>query len=240
MYVFGQDDWLFFARDDNGVLIYYVSECSPAWLDAPHRGEAAYGTDAWRTDNAYMHRYVSQHAAELYWRQADTCTPDTSEDLTWPLADDPEFAASSAQTYLPRPTVRKVSSALQAGDIVAEHGMRVRLDTLRSYPCENKNHDGCGPTIYAWSGTVINMLDARAAGIIPRSFLFDNDRHSRGPGHGREDQWTVQGNDLATWPVEVTVPQARIFCCYAWLPYPQPGQEITCPSCRSVLAVPAP
>jgi hypothetical protein len=25
---------------------------------------------------------------------------------------------------------------------------------------------------------------------------------NRGPGHGREDTWVVQGNDLATWWVE--------------------------------------
>ncbi len=56
----------------------------------------------------------------------------------------------------------------------------------------------------AWScpGTVLNMDEVRAARIVPRSFLYDAERDRRGPGHGREDFWTVQGNNLAMWTVE--------------------------------------
>jgi hypothetical protein len=57
-------------------------------------------------------------------------------------------------------------------------------------------------TVYAHLGTVLNAAEVRQAGIVPPSFLWDEERHTKGPGHGREDSWTVQGNDLATWWVE--------------------------------------
>lgn len=52
---------------------------------------------------------------------------------------------------------------------------------------------------YAWPGRVLNVEEVREAGTVPRSFLFDAERRQRGPGHGREDSWNVQGNVLATW-----------------------------------------
>jgi hypothetical protein len=58
----------------------------------------------------------------------------------------------------------------------------------------------------AWAcyGTVLNLAEVREAGIVPWSFLFDAERDSKGPGHGREDFWNVQGNNLAYWAVERT------------------------------------
>jgi len=102
---------------------------------------------------------------------------------------------------------------LRAGDIVLSHGMRVRLDTLRTHhgghyfspdgKTEGTCHQGYGPAgtesccvIYAWSGTVTNLEEVREARIVPVGWLRTDD--------GRTDQWTVQGNYLATWRVERT------------------------------------
>jgi hypothetical protein len=71
---------------------------------------------------------------------------------------------------------------LRAGDIVVTHGMRVRLDTLVTYP------SGHGQTVYAWHGTVTNPEDVRREDLVPLSWWRDG--------------WTVQGNDLARWSVE--------------------------------------
>ena len=104
-------------------------------------------------------------------------------------------------------TLRHIPTGLiRVGDVVRAHGMRVHIDTIRPYHapgsgCLDRTDGSCD---LAWScpGTVLNLAEVRAAGIMPRSFLYDEARHSGGPGHGREDSWNVQGNNLATWTVE--------------------------------------
>jgi hypothetical protein len=89
---------------------------------------------------------------------------------------------------------------IQVGDIVLEHGMRVRIDEIETYP---GGPHGMG-TVYACRGTVTNLIEVRQAGIVPRHFLFNEPRYNGGPtaDGAREDYWVVQGNDLATWTVE--------------------------------------
>jgi hypothetical protein len=108
-------------------------------------------------------------------------------------------------------TLRGVPTGeLRPGDVVLAHGMRVRIDRVVPY---HPGGRGCvtGPGAatltqcdLAWScsGTVTNLAEVRATGIIPRSFLYDSVRDRLGPGHGREDFWNVQGNNLATWTAE--------------------------------------
>jgi hypothetical protein len=64
--------------------------------------------------------------------------------------------------------------------------MRVRLGEIEQYQ---------GPYgVVTWSiGTVLNLDEVRAAGIVPAAFLRRD---------GREDAWNVQGNDNARWEVE--------------------------------------
>ncbi|PNG17016.1 hypothetical protein [Streptomyces cahuitamycinicus] len=98
----------------------------------------------------------------------------------------------------PQPeTEIKDSSQLAEGDIVREHGMRVRLDKLTTVERQ-------GLTVYHWAGTVLNMPEVREAKHVPLSFLRTQKWE---PGQGwvtdREDYWAVQGNKLATWAVEV-------------------------------------
>jgi hypothetical protein len=93
---------------------------------------------------------------------------------------------------------RVPTSGIRIGDIVSAHGMRVRIDNIRIYD----DHPGSGPyPTYACHGTVLNLDETLAAGIVPPSFLHDAERDNLGPGHGREDYWNIQGNDLATWTI---------------------------------------
>jgi hypothetical protein len=104
---------------------------------------------------------------------------------------------------------------LKVGDVVSSYGIRVRIDgPARVYHggCDyrDNNLDGYVPVpghepkcrvVYAWPSTVLNLDEVLANRIAPRSFFFDTERDHKGPGHGREDYWTIQGNDLATWSV---------------------------------------
>ncbi|WP_328491222.1 hypothetical protein [Streptomyces zaomyceticus] len=92
-------------------------------------------------------------------------------------------------------TVRKLSSELQAGDVVHEYGMRVRLDELVCPPYSGHG----GALVYSWRGTVLNLADVHAESYVPRSFL----RQWEGLRLLRGDVWTVQGNANALRDVEV-------------------------------------
>lgn len=93
------------------------------------------------------------------------------------------------------------SSEIQVGDVVREHGMRVRIDEIHTYPSGRESY----PTVYACQGTVLNLDEVREAGIVPMSFLCTDYRWVAGEGHvpARRDHWNVQGNDLARWLVEI-------------------------------------
>lgn len=69
------------------------------------------------------------------------------------------------------------TTLLQADDLVLTHGMKVQL----SHPLPTDRED-----VVAWSGIVTNYADVIAEGRIPASFI-------------RDRQWTIQGNQLATW-----------------------------------------
>lgn len=99
--ILGQDDWLIYGRTADGRLIYTVIETDHHWLDAPSRGEAEYGSDAWRADNAYMQHYVSEHRADYDWRECDR-DPVSGEYLGWLATRDAYFTTRAADTYLPR------------------------------------------------------------------------------------------------------------------------------------------
>lgn len=89
----GWDDWLMFARADDGRLICRVYECDSRWLDAPHQGEAEYDTDAWREDNAYMLQRI---------RTEDTDPAAWTDDKHGLAVSDEEFVRRSTESYLPR------------------------------------------------------------------------------------------------------------------------------------------
>jgi hypothetical protein len=93
------------------------------------------------------------------------------------------------------------TGSLEIGNVVRSHGMRVRIDAIRAYDSESSSRDS-EPIVWACLGTVLNLAEVLAAHIVPRSWLFDTERENRGPGHGREDVWIIQGNNLATWTVE--------------------------------------
>ena len=128
---------------------------------------------------------------------------------------------------------------IKVGDVVLTHGMRVRIDEIRTY--EDRG------TVYACFGTVLNLDEVRAAHFIPPSFLFNaaRDISKDAPG-AREDVWNVQGNDLAWWIVERVEslkpkrPAGPCVRCgkevradrkgYFWSTNPNDGQPLWCES----------
>ncbi len=96
--ILGQDDWLIYGRTATGTLVYTVIETDWHWLQAPNKGQAEYGSAAWRVDNSYMQQYISGHRDGYVWRECDTDTDGTS--LAWPQSDDANFIMQSRKTYL--------------------------------------------------------------------------------------------------------------------------------------------
>src|SRR5258708_32722228 len=97
------------------------------------------------------------------------------------------------------------TSGIQVGDVVRAHGMRVRIDSIRVYADNQPERQRVKPDmpVYACLGTVINLDEVLAAGIVPPSFLTRDEWVERkGWTITRRDAWTVQGNDLARWNVE--------------------------------------
>jgi hypothetical protein len=106
MRILGQDDWLFFARTDEGELVYYVSEMDYHWLETPNQGglhgvaySKYYGSPEWRVDNSWMHMYIVRNADTLFWFPCDN-DPVSGEYLGWPPDNDEEFMTKSRATYL--------------------------------------------------------------------------------------------------------------------------------------------
>lgn len=117
---------------------------------------------------------------------------------------------------------RLATPLLLPGDVVVNHGMRVRIDGpakvfhggcdhslrwttgLHQTPEDPAMAEGAEcPVGYAWPGTVINVEEACASGGVSRGMLKTRKFVE---GHGwvtdRTDFWSVQGNRLAHWFVE--------------------------------------
>jgi hypothetical protein len=94
------------------------------------------------------------------------------------------------------------TSELKVGDIVRNYGMRIRINAIT----EHKDEKSHGGVFWSSDGQVLNLDEVREAGIVPMSWLR-TERFVDGEGWvtDRVDFWNVQGNDLATWQVEIPV-----------------------------------
>lgn len=94
--------------------------------------------------------------------------------------------------------VRKTTHELKLGDIVNCHGMRCLIDSeiLESRTHPQNEHS---PTLYT-RALVLNR-DEVPVHVVPLAYTEDYD------GIGRklsdEPRWSIQGNGLAHWHVEV-------------------------------------
>ncbi|MET9260361.1 hypothetical protein [Amycolatopsis sp. NPDC004079] len=79
-------------------------------------------------------------------------------------------------------STEKVSTdQLRPGDLVLHYGMRIRLGELETYPSCTADR------VYRFPGTVENKDEVLRPGHVTTGFL------------GADGQWSVQGNNLATW-----------------------------------------
>ncbi len=94
--------------------------------------------------------------------------------------------------------IGKTTHDLQPGDIVNNHGMRLLIDqpinTSRSHPMGDDEH---GPCLWT-SALCLNAADfepgaEREDAFIRYHLTVDT----------AEPRWTIQGNGLATWHVEI-------------------------------------
>ena len=87
------------------------------------------------------------------------------------------------------------TSELRPGDVVNCHGLRCLIDRpIDGHECYQ--HDpGCH--VYYTRALVLNR-DEVPASVVPYSFTLHLDEGET------EHRWTIQGNDLARWYVEVT------------------------------------
>lgn len=84
---------------------------------------------------------------------------------------------------------RRSTDQLVEGDVVWTHGMRLVLGPVDS---RVRECGSAGERRVYWSvGRITNPAEVRKAGVVPHSWVKDG-------------TWTVQGNDLAVWCVEVT------------------------------------
>jgi hypothetical protein len=101
-------------------------------------------------------------------------------------------------------TLTLKTSDLREGDVVICHGMRCLIDR----PLElSKGHpSGYGGVRYT-QALVLNRDDVPSS-IVPLSWTADWKRNASridSIPHENQHRWTIQGNDLAHWPVERTV-----------------------------------
>jgi len=109
------------------------------------------------------------------------------------------------------------TSELQVGDIVWTYGIRVRIEHVTTY-------DDRGP-VWSATGTVLNPDEVKAAGLVPPSFLYcyarteavrPEVREAHATSHDHGECWSIQGNELARWTVEVAAERQTNSWHVAW------------------------
>lgn len=95
---------------------------------------------------------------------------------------------------------------LRRGDTMTEKGMEIRVDYRTG------NYPGTGPhdAVHGWAATILNVPEILAKKIVPASFLYDAERHLKGPGHGREDYWRIQCDGLRVFTIRREVPDDAV------------------------------
>jgi hypothetical protein len=94
--------------------------------------------------------------------------------------------------------VTKTTHELAEGDIVNCHGLRCLIDTeIRETTGHPQNENS--PTL--WTRSLVLNRDEVPSSHVPLAYTEDFDGNGQRLSH--EPRWTIQGNRLATWAVEV-------------------------------------
>ena len=88
----------------------------------------------------------------------------------------------------------KRTTELQNGDVVWNHGMQILISNRQS--ATYNDQENVTRTIVWFTGEILNVEEVNAEGFIPFSWRCDKNKLG--------NEWTIQGNELARWAVEVT------------------------------------
>lgn len=103
-------------------------------------------------------------------------------------------------------TTSSTTNNLVPGDVVLAHGMRIRVDDVRSFvPLGERDR------VFSCPGTVLNIDEVLEQRVVPASMLqafgYVDDE---GFAPVRRDAWTIQGTAATAWIVELPRPAAPI------------------------------
>jgi hypothetical protein len=99
--------------------------------------------------------------------------------------------------------VTKTTPELEQGDIVNCHGLRCLID---SEPQVSKGHPTNENSPTMWTQALVLNRDAVPTEIVPVGWTADWKRpyaRTEPLPHDGQHRWTIQGNKLATWAVEI-------------------------------------
>lgn len=97
------------------------------------------------------------------------------------------------------------TSELVEGDIVNCHGLRCLVDRPILISQSHPDSPGVGDGKTRYVQALVLNRDDEATSAVPRGWTANWKRNSRDEPlpHDGEHRWTIQGNDLAVWAVEL-------------------------------------
>ena len=87
----------------------------------------------------------------------------------------------------------KNTTELKTGDIIQHYGMVIKLGERKAYKAINIDGSQANDTVVRFSGEILNVEEVNADGVVPFSWRCENNKLG--------NEWSVQGNHLATWKV---------------------------------------
>ena len=85
----------------------------------------------------------------------------------------------------------KNTTELKTGDIIQHYGMVIKLGERKAYKAIDIDGSQANITVVRFSGEILNVEEVNADGVVPFSWRCENNKLG--------NEWSVQGNQFATW-----------------------------------------